>query len=248
MRKVEFYRQILQTLEDWESFLLEESGLPGPRANLELVQAVADEGDETLFLHLLTFGPDEAPTSSPQEFLALCGVVGLGKLIAQGKPEILAMLRQYAADPRWRIREGVRMGLERLGQKDMGTLLGEMEVWSRGTFWEQRAAAAALCEPQLLRDKTQARRVLDILDEITASLHSAKDRRSEEFKVLRKALGYCWSVAVVALPEEGKRALEKWFAVDDRDVMWVMKENLRKKRLARLDAAWVEEWQARLRM
>ena len=48
MRKADRYRQILKTLEDWDDFLLQESNLPGPRANLELVQAVADEGDETL--------------------------------------------------------------------------------------------------------------------------------------------------------------------------------------------------------
>jgi hypothetical protein len=63
---------------------------------------------------------------------------------------------------------------------------------------------------------------------------------------LRKGLGYCWSVAVAASPEEGKRMMERWFSSDDKDVLWVMKENLRKKRLARMDAEWVEEGKARL--
>jgi hypothetical protein len=39
------YRETLRTLIDWDAFLLQESGLPGPRANLELVQVVADAGD-----------------------------------------------------------------------------------------------------------------------------------------------------------------------------------------------------------
>lgn len=244
MKKVDHYRQILSNLEDWDAFLLEESGLPGPRANLELVWAVADEGDEALFLRFLALGPDQAPTNTPQVFLALCGVVGLGRLLSEGKWEVLETLHQYAADPRWRIREGVRMALERLGQKDMDSLLREMEVWSKGSLWEQRAAAAALCEPQLLREESHARRVLRILDEITWSLCSVEDRKSTEFKTLRKALGYCWSVAVVALPEEGKPMMEKWFASDDRDVIWIMRQNLRKKRLTRMDAGWVEKWQA----
>jgi hypothetical protein len=244
MTKVDHYRQTLRTFEDWIPFLLEESGLPGPRANLELVQAVVDEGDEALFLRLLRYGPDEAPTNSPGEFLALCGVVGLGKLLAEGKSEALEMLHQLAADPRWRIREGVRMALERLGQKDMGWLMAEMEVWSRGSLLVQRAAAAALCEPRLLVESCHARGVLRILDQITASLSGLEDRKSAEFKTLRKALGYCWSVAVAALPEEGKPLMENWLVSDDRDVLWIMRQNLRKKRLARMDATWVEKWQA----
>jgi hypothetical protein len=49
MSKSEYYRETLRTLADWDSFLLKESGLPGPRANLELVNVVADEGTETQF-------------------------------------------------------------------------------------------------------------------------------------------------------------------------------------------------------
>jgi len=85
-----------------------------------------------------------------------------------------------------------------------------------------------------------------MLDAITASLQGTLDRRSEEFRVLRKGLGYCWSVAICALPEPGKRAMERWFTSGDRDVRWIMKENLKKKRLARLDARWVADWQAQL--
>jgi hypothetical protein len=32
--------------------------------------------------------------------------------------------------------------------------------------------------------------------------------------------------------------------VDDPDVRWIMKENLKKERLKRLDPAWVERWHA----
>ena len=37
MTKVEEYRRTLRGLAEWERFLLEQSALPGPRANLELV-------------------------------------------------------------------------------------------------------------------------------------------------------------------------------------------------------------------
>jgi len=248
MSKVDEYRETLKTLEDWDLFLLRESGLPGRRANLELAQAVADEGSEELFEHYLAFDPGKAPVNSPHEFLVFCGVVGLGRLLSEGKMEVMKTLRPYASDPRWRIREGVAMALQRLGQGDMDALLQEMEKWSQGNFLEKRAAAAALCEPKLLREEKHTEIVPQILDQITASIQSIEDRKSNEFKALRKGLGYCWSVAVVALPEEGKKMMERWFSSHDKDVLWIMKENLRKKRLTRMDADWVERWKVRLGM
>ena len=240
--KVDHYRAILRGLAEWEPFLLRESGLPGPRGNIELAQAVADEGDEPLFNHLLSFGADRAPANSAQEFLAFCGVLGLGRLLAEGRSDLLTGLRRWAADPRWRTREAVAMALQRLGDHDMGFLLQTAEAWSDGGLLEKRAAAAALCEPRLLRDRAVVQRVLAILDAITAALTTMEDRRSVEFKALRQALGYCWSVAVVAEPSSGKQRMERWLASDDADVRWIMKENLGKKRLARMDAAWVERW------
>ncbi len=123
----------------------------------------------------------------------------------------------------------------------MVLLLREMEVWGKGSPLEQRAAAAALCEPCLLKDRDDARRVLEVLDGITASIEGMEDRSSDQFKALRKGLGYGWSVATVALPEEGKKLMEKWFASEDAVVRWIMKENLRKKRLERMDMGWVQK-------
>ena len=237
--KIAAYRETLRTLEDWDSFLLAESGLPGRRANIELARAVADEGDKELFERLLSFDAGAALTNSPHEFLAFCGVLGLGRLLAQGSREALATLRRQASDPRWRIREAVAMALQRWGNVDMEGLLQEMEQWAQGDSLEQRAAVAALCEPDLLRGEGQVERVLHILDTVTASLEQVEDRRSEEFRVLRKGLGYCWSVAVAAFPEMGKKRMERWFESDGGDVRWVMRENLKKKRLVRMDAEWV---------
>lgn len=246
MTVTESYRAQLSALTDWEPYLLEHSGLPGPRGNLELAQVVADLGDEALFMRLLAHDAARAPVNSPQEFLAFCGVVGLGRLAAEGRLDLLPLIRAHASDPRWRMHEGVAMALQRLGARDMGTLLREMRRWARGNLLERRAAAAALCEPALLRKEADAARVLAILDTITTSALKEKDRRSAEFVVLKKGLGYCWSVAVVALPEQGKSRMERWFASDDPDVRWIMRENLKKARLARMDARWVKAWSARL--
>jgi hypothetical protein len=246
MTKIDTYRQTLKMLEDWDTFLLKESGLPGPRANLELVQAVADEGNLALFQRYLMLGPEQAPANSPQVFLPVCGIVGLGRLLAEGQIEHLETLRRYATDPRWRIREGVSMALQRLGDRDMAQLIAAVKPWSQGTPLEQRAAAAALCEPRLLRVAEHARAVLHILDEITGLLVIIEDRKNDPFQTLRKGLGYCWSVAVAALPEAGKPLMEKWLVSGDKDIEWIMRENLKKNRLARMDAPWVEKWQAQL--
>jgi hypothetical protein len=243
MTKVENYRTQLKTLKDWDVFLMKESGLPGPRANLELVQAVADVGDEALFARYITI---DGETNTPQVFLAVCGVVGLGRLVVQGKRKYMKTLRAFASDSRWRIREAVAIALQRVGDADINALLDEMDKWSEGNLLEERAAIAALCEPRLLSNAKNTKRVLKILDDVTSSIAQEKNRKTEEFQVLRKGLAYCWSVAVVALPNDGKKKLEKWFACDDRDIRWIMRENLKKDRLRRMDATWVEKWQARL--
>jgi hypothetical protein len=246
MSKVETYRQRLSQLNDWEPFLLKESGLPGPRGNIELAQAVAEEGNEALFEYFLSFDPLKAPTNSPAEFLAFCGVLGQGELLAAGKKEVLDKLRLFASDPRWRTREAVAMALQKFGNTDMDALLDEMEKWSKGDFWVQRAAIAAICEPRLLIQPKYAKQVLNILDRTTALLGKTKNRDNEGFRVLRRALGYCWSVAVVAFPQEGKSMMEYWFASSDKDIRWIMRENLKKNRLSRIHAKWVEQWKDRL--
>jgi len=184
--------------------------------------------------------------NSPELFPVLCGLVGLGRLLAEGQTEALPTLRRYAADPRWRLREGVAMALQRWGDQDMAALLAAMERWSRRSRLEQRAAAAGLCEPRLLACPEEARRVLDILDRITTSVVTAPDHKTEEFKILRQALGYCWSVAVVALPAAGRPTMERWLDTPDADVAWIMRENLKKNRLLRLDPEWVEHCAAAL--
>jgi hypothetical protein len=196
---------------------------------------VADEGDLSRFRGLVASG---------DEYLVVCGLVGYGRLLAEGDESFLTPLQEAASDERWRVREGVVLGLQRLGDRDAGALLTEMERWAGGNLLERRAAVAATCEPRLLVETDVARGVLDLLDVVTTSLLQEGDRRSEPFRVLRKGLGYCWSVAVAAAPHEGKARMERWLTSDDRDVRWIMRENLRKARLRRLDPAWVERWTA----
>lgn len=246
MPKADLYRAQLASSDDWDAYLMQNSGLPGPRGNLELVQVAADMGDTARFTHWLTYDAERAPANTPGEFLAVCGVVGLGRLVTNGKRKHLKTIRVCASDVRWRVREGVAMALQRWGERDMPALLDEMETWLDGNLYEQRAIAAALCEPKLLQDASDVKRVLNVLDNITRTVSKTAERKSDDFVALKKGLAYCWSVAAAASPAAGKRAMEKWFASDDAAIRWILRENLKKDRLKRMDAAWVQTWQMQL--
>lgn len=242
MTKTEDYRRTLRELDHWEDFLLRESNLPGPRANLELLGAVVDEGDEAFFRYCLSFDAEEAPVNSPQVFLAACGVTGLGKLLAQRQRAALDDLRPFASDPRWRIREAVVMALEQWAHADRAAWMEAIRQWCAGNAFEKRAAIAALCHPDLLKNREDAQEALQLLDTLTDFLISNKNPKDEGWKVLRQGLGYCWSVAVAALPEAGKPAMEKWLVSPDKEARRLMIENLKKNRLQRIDPDWTARW------
>jgi hypothetical protein len=244
MGRVEQLGASFRTASDPEAFIRAHSSLPGPRGNLELAQAVADEGSEVLFRRLAAWGPDRAPENTPEGFLPGCGIVGFGRLLADGRTELLPEIRAFASDERWRVREAVAMALQRWGRADMPALLAEMRRWSSGTPLERRAVVAAVCEPDLLGDPGETRRVLNLLDRITRSITRERERRGEGFRVLGQALGYGWSVAIAASPEEGIARLDRWMTSDDPDVRWIMRENLKKHRLATVAADHVDRWRA----
>ena len=246
MTKKEYYLHALVEEGDWTAYLLDHSGLPGRRANLELMQAYVELGAEKDFIPLLDYTPDRASENSPEEFLAFCGTVGLGELIANGLREYLPDLRKHASDPRWRIREAVAKALQIIGKQDFYLLSFICSEWVCGNFLEQRALAAGICEPELLADPRHAEGALQLLDQITQLLSGVRNREGDDFKVLRKGLGYCWSVAVVANPEFGKPFFEKLFEIDDSDVRWILRENLKKKRMSGMDPEWVNSLLDRL--
>jgi hypothetical protein len=77
MTRLDGLRAALRALPpaDWDAYLRANSGLPGPRANLELVRAFGEEA---------TPAQVHEAAGSGDEYLALCGAVGLGRLLAEG--------------------------------------------------------------------------------------------------------------------------------------------------------------------
>lgn len=240
--KIAGYRAELRQRADWKEYILANSNLPGPRGNLELAEAVFQEGERDQFLNLIAADSPEIEENTPQAFALFCGVFGMGKLLSAGDRSHLPLLKHYANDRRWRVREAVAMAMQKFGLSDMTALLDEMRGWSKGSWLEQRAVVAGLCEPALLKDPAAVDEVLALLDEITAGLTHARDRKDDNFRTLRQALAYGWSVAAAADLEQGKPAMERWMISPDPDVRWLMRENLKKNRLIRLDKSWVDQW------
>jgi hypothetical protein len=264
MGKQESYRQELVPLFDEflqsgdaqvaGDYLAAHSNLPGPRGNLELAAAWADalmdyppaarEQLWALCAEMAALSAEQAPTGDPREFIAFCGALGLGALGAAW-PELtgqaLTALHRLADDSRWRMREGVAMALQRLLERRSPETWAALEDWTGGAGpLRMRAAAAAVAEPPLLRSEEAARRALALHRAIFERLPGLLARKSEAFKALRQGLGYTLSVVVAALPAEGFAYMKELAASGDPDVRWIVRENLKKNRLARQFAGEVE--------
>ncbi len=191
-----------------------------------------------LCLDMAAIPPEAAPVNDPREFLPFCGAAGLGAIgaVTSARYEAaLAELQVLARDPRWRLREAVCFGGQRLLASRGIDTVAALRQWLAGGSWlEMRAAAAIVAEPALLADKKMAVSALLLHREIVAQLLAARDRKSESFRILRQALGYTISVVVAALPGEGRAWLERLQQAPDPDVQWIVRENLKKKRLQNL--------------
>lgn len=81
MSKRTDYRAVLESLppEQWEAYLTANSGLPGPRGNIELAEAFADVADPQLI---------RLYARSLDEYLAVCGTVGNGGFLSKATPRL----------------------------------------------------------------------------------------------------------------------------------------------------------------
>jgi hypothetical protein len=218
------------------AFLASHSNLPGPRANLELLDAYSTAIGELsrgrtdplwkLSLRL---------RQSADEFVAMCGVRGIGA-IGRSDPsafaeKALSQLRLSSTHRSWRVREAVAMALQDMIESDPQTV-ERLEEWIHGGDWlEMRAVAAGVAEPRLLRRPNAARSAVRLHQAIFERILSVPAPRSGEFRVLRQALAYSLSVVVAALPDEGFSWMERLITKRDPDVLWICRENLKKNRL-----------------
>src|SRR5258708_19236860 len=101
-----------------EFYLREQSRLPGSRANLELVSDVSNllaavvseqPSEVRMLLNYLVTDATTVTTNTPDEFIALCGVVAFGACAvvrAEWRGEVFALLGDLACSAAWRVRCG----------------------------------------------------------------------------------------------------------------------------------------------
>ena len=231
-----------------EYYLRDQSRLPGTRANLELVNslsnllaAIVPEQPEQVWVLLQYLVQDEKMVvkNTPDEFVILCGVVAFGACASvqtEWHAEVFEKMKLFACSNSWRVREGAAMALQRLLPViPHETIKFLKELATRGNCFQQRASVAAIAEPPLLNDQAMIDAALAIQRYVLGRVHklSATDRKREDVRVLRQSLGYTLSVVTAAGPEKGfalMRDCAKW---DDADINWILRENLKKKRLAK---------------
>ena len=219
--------------------LRQNSGLPGPRGNLTLLYKFAASATPAEIQECLTFVVPDVH-NSPEEFLAMCGILGY---CVAGRATIrttLDAVRVHASHASWRVREAVAMGIQELAVGRLPEVLEELEPWTAGSPLERRAVVAGLAEPKLLKVAPEVEQVLGVFERVTRPFATLSGKLTCEEKTLRQALGYAWSVVVAALPLQGKKAFETLALNPNPHLQWIVRENLEKNRLKVMDAAWVE--------
>ena len=232
-----------------EFYLREQSRLPGARANLELVNEVSyllaplttgqPEQVRAVLNYLISDDRTKVVSNTPAEFVVLCGVVAYGTCAAaypKWRSEVFELLDQYACSTCWRVREGVAIAFQRLLTAASQETINYLTILAtQGNYFQQRAAITAIAEPPLLHSSELIHAALAIQHVVLERVHSspATDRKREDFRGLRQALGYALSVVTAASPEKGFALMRNCATWGDADINWILRENLKKKRLAK---------------
>ncbi len=232
-----------------EFYLREHSRLPGPRANLELANDVSfllaaaiprqPESVHKLINYLANGDRKMVASNTPAEFVMLCGVVAAG-VCAAAQPawrdETYILLNHYACSSYWRVRECVTLSYQHLlGAVPQNCIPHLMDMATSGNYLQQRAAVTAVAEPHLLYSPELLSVALDLQRIVLARVHKVplSERKNEDFRTLKRSLGYTLSVVAAADPEQGFALMRECATWNDTDVTWILRENLKKKRLAK---------------
>jgi len=242
-------RALTGNVRPLEFYLRDNSRLPGPRANLELASDVGTilasfvpkypENVHTLLDQFANGDRKSVVANTPDEFIMMCGIIGYGMCAAVYAPwreESFEMLEHYACNAHWRIRESVALAYQHLlTVVPFDTMEQLMKLAQTGNYLQQRATVAAIAEPPLLYKTEIVKTALDIQRIVLERLRVAPvyDRKTEDLRTLRKTLGYTVSVVTAATPEQGFALMRECASWKDADITWVLKENLKKKRLAK---------------
>jgi hypothetical protein len=220
-------KPIIDDPDKLEKFLMENSNLPGPRGNLELAFALAEVYENIdVLIKWTEIDAGQAGGNDPRSFLPFCSAVCLGKIYTATKDnKIVRILRKFASDDRWRIREASAFGFQLIGEDDFPEIERIFSEWiEKSSNREKRAILVSLAHPKILDEKTSLF-CFEILENVFKNIEKDND-----FEILRKGLDFTISVYAAANPEFGFSFMEKWIGKENV-IDKIIKSNLKKNRL-----------------
>lgn len=147
-----------------EDYLCANFNLPSPRGNLTLAFKFADCFEKEtiskdlldLLIRWVNISAEEAPTNNPGEYLPFCGILALGAYYCYADEEtkdlIMNQFKIAMNDKRWRTREGVAMGFQKIAEKDFNPIKKYFSMWYYSSnHLEKRAFVATLAHPPILK-------------------------------------------------------------------------------------------------
>jgi hypothetical protein len=231
-----------------EFYLRDQSRLPGTRANIELAQDFSDllalcapgrpEEARALLNHLVR-DEQKVASNTPGEFVLYCGVLAYGFCactIPAWRVDVFTLLARQAQSQSARVREATILAWQKLLAAVPGdTLNALMNLLDQGDCLQLRACLTAISEPALLHTTEFVEAALVMQRVAIEYLHSLPvgERRRNDARILRQALGYTLSVVTAARPADGFALMCEIATWNDPDINWVLRENLKKRRLAR---------------
>ncbi len=232
-----------------EFYLRENGRLSGARVNLDLANDVAyllaavvtqrSVSVRALINYFFTNERKGGASSTPVEFVTLCGIIAAGacaSVEASWREDTFTLLYGYADSSHLRIRGGVASAYRHLltaAPEETGERL--ISLAREGSYFQQCAAIVTMDEQHLLYIPTVLATALQLQRLALEHVHAAPPpaRKRKDFYALRQALGYMLSVITVVAPEEGFALMRESATWNDPDITWILRENLKKKRLAK---------------
>jgi len=219
--------------------LMSNSKLPGRRANLELMWQFSKKATKNEIESCLSYKGCDLD-NTPEEFVVMCGVLGFCVRNKNNPQFALKGIEEFANSSSWRVREASAMGIQELLTLSAEDVLQILDEWSSRNERYKRCIIAGLCEPKNLKSKDVLENAFYYLGKFTEGFDSIATKLTEDQKILRKALGYAWSVAMVEDLDQGKSLFERFVESENKNIRWIVKNNLKKNRLQKIDITWVE--------
>lgn len=219
------------------------SGLPGPRMNIAVAVAFANEcaargkAADKVVDKLASLDAELAPGASELEFLPVCGVIAVGVRAAKSqdrkaRAKAIAFLHDMTEDLRFRVREAAAAALARIGGSDPDGTVREVGSWMDGYF-QAAGVLRALAEPGWLDAIQDGESVIERLDEAFVLARDAPRSavRWPGWKALHEELGRAPAVVAARFGVPVFDKLVEWSAVEMPELREAIEKNLKDGKL-----------------